>query len=129
MREKASDVKAERDALRREADVLREALRALTATGAETFDVYGRSEERSYVDATAGSARMVATLLNPRRAHGGIALVETHYSGRRDVEVILLDAWRSRVSRMIESGCSSAWLFVELDLITKLTRKVESLVA
>jgi hypothetical protein len=30
---------------------------------------------------------------------------------------------------MIESGCSSAWLFVEMDLITKLTRKAESLVA
>jgi len=125
MREKAEAVKAERDGLRREVDVLAETLRAMTAGLHERKEQH--REERTYVDATAGRARMVATLINPTRAHGGIVLVETTYGDRRDVETLHLDAWRSRVSRMINAGCSSEWLWVEQSIIEALTNVVRYL--
>lgn len=126
MREKPSDIKANQDALQREADILRETLRAVTARAPEIGESWAElaySTERDYTDATAGPACMVATLLNPRRAHGGIVLVETYYGRKRDLDVITLDDWRSRVSRMITSGCHSAWVYVEDDIISELWRK------
>lgn len=126
MREKLSDIKANRDALQWEANILRETLRAVTARASEIGENWAEhaySTERSYTDATAGPARMVATLLNPHRAHGGIVLVETFYGRKRDLDVIALDDWRLRVSRMLESGCHSAWVYVEDDIISELWRK------
>lgn len=121
MREKAADVLRERDALRRQNDILAEALRVSTSREYRSCHV----ESRAYNDATCGAARMDATLINPTRAHGGICLVETYYHGerRRDVEAILLDDWRIRVRRIVESGGSSAWLMAELDICEAMARE------
>ena len=78
MREKAEAVKAERDGLRREVDVLAETLRAMTAGLHERKEQH--REERSYV-----------------------------------------------VSRMINAGCSSEWLWVEQSIVEALTNVVRYL--
>ena len=128
MREKASDVKAERDALRRRAWMLEEALRAVTGR-TKPWD----EAVRVYDDPYYGKVRLVVSLIAPERAHGGIALQELFYhcdgQNKRDLYASYFEDWRSSVRDRIEAGCSSPGVWAEASVCEELTAVVSRMVA
>jgi hypothetical protein len=86
-----ADVLAQRDALRQRESLLEEALRATRRRESAAY------VSNAYGDPMYGRVTLEATLINPKRAHGGIVILDTRYRDsrgeRHDIDVRYLDEW------------------------------------